>query len=1109
LKSKQTNNQPKMKKTLFYFLALCMISIHGYSQKSNWQKISSNELDRTTSLNSLKKDHFETYQLNLDNLKLDLSTAVLRGNNINNSVIISFPNENGTLEDFKVYEAPLLSPELAAIYTNIKTYVGFSTDNSGSRIRFSLTPQGVQSMVSRVGQPNTYLVPLSKNGNNQYIAYNERSRANYVKQFSCSTIDEVVKNIESEGNFQRDADDQILRTFRIAISTTGEYTNFWNDGNNANGNAQADALAQVVATLNRVNEVFEVDMAITFQLVSGTNIIYPTAASDPYTGNLNSQLQTTLTAQVGEANYDIGHLFTYAANNGNAGCIGCVCVNGQKGSGFSAHTFLDNDGGPYMTDFFDIDYVPHEIGHQMGANHTFATNNEGAGVNSEPGSGTSVMGYAGITGGNDVQNHSDPYFHYHSINQILNNLVTRTCWVGTPISNAAPIAEAGINYNIPRGTAFILKGAATDANPNDVLTYCWEQINSGVTTNTTFGPNHTAGPTWRSRPPSTSPNRYMPILSRVLAGQLTQTNPTITANNSSWETVSNVARTLNFGLTVRDRSETGGTGQSPQSSFDVMSVIVNGTAGPFTVTSQNSNVIWNVGTSQTIAWNVAGTDLAPISTPTVNILLSIDGGQTFPFTLASNVANDGSETITVPAVGSTTQARIIVEGNNNIFYAVNTTNFTIQSSEFVLNVPNSSATICSSNNATYNFTYNTFLGFNGTTTFSANGLPSGTTISFNPTTATADGTAVVATVSNTSSLAPGTYTFDLVGTSGTIVKTATVTLIVFSSTLNAAVLATPANGATNVTANITLNWNSNVNAQNYLVEIATDAAFTTITNTANVATNSLTVSLNANTQYYWRVTASNLCTTATTSDVYSFTTENVTCGTFNATGLPIAISATGVNTYTSTINVPANLTITDVNVTIDITHAWNADLDITLTSPAGTVIELSTDNGGNGDNYTNTIFNQQATTIITAGTSPFTGSFIPEGNLNNLNGQLSGGNWILSVTDDADQDGGSLNAFSLNICVQGSLSNQEVLISDFSIFPNPNNGEFTIKMNSETDENIVVNVYDIRGRSIFQKQYQSTSTFEQNIQLDNVESGIYLVNVTSGDKQTTKKIVIK
>ncbi len=352
-----------------------------------------------------------------------------------------------------------------------------------------------------------------------------------------------------------------------------------------------DALAKLVSTLNRNNEVYEVDIAITFKLINGVqyngnDLIFDNAATDPYSGNLNVELQNALTSVVDEENYDIGHLFIGGRDSGDAGCGGCICEDGIKGSGYSSHTFTGDNGGPYMDDYFDIDYVPHEIGHQMGANHTYFYGIEATDVNSEPGSGSTIMGYAGITGPNDVQNHTDAYFHYHSINQILNNYnVTNvnSCAEISAIINNPPVANAGRDYSIPNGTAFILKGDAIDADSGDILTYTWEQLDSGGTTNMQFGPTH-LGPVWRSRPPSTSPDRYMPTYDRVLAGQLTEGNPVITADNSSWETVSIVARLLTFGLTVRDRSEKVGVGQTPQSSFDKITVDVE-TGEAFTVVS--------------------------------------------------------------------------------------------------------------------------------------------------------------------------------------------------------------------------------------------------------------------------------------------------------------------------------------------------------------------------------------------------------------------------------------------------------------------------------------------------------------------------------------------
>ncbi|RKE99021.1 putative secreted protein (Por secretion system target) [Ichthyenterobacterium magnum] len=222
---------------------------------------------------------------------------------------------------------------------------------------------------------------------------------------------------------------------------------------------------------------------------------------------------------------------------------------------------------------------------------------------------------------------------------------------------------------------------------------------------------------------------------------------------------------------------------------------------------------------------------------------------------------------------------------------------------------------------------------------------------------------------------------------------------------------------------------------------------------------------------------------------------------------PVAINNTG--DFTSTINIASGGPITDVNATINITHTWDADLDITLTSPQGTIVELTSDNGDDGDDYINTVFDQQAANPITGGTAPFTGSYIPEGDLSTLNGEDSTGDWILTVTDDASGDTGTLNSWSLEVCVDSNLSVEDNDFDTFSIFPNPNDGSFTIKLNSLSTNDIVVNVYDIRGRAIYNNVYKNTSSFNQNIDLTTVQSGIYLVKVTDGERKTTRKIVVE
>ncbi|NNK39192.1 MAG: proprotein convertase P, partial [Winogradskyella sp.] len=973
-----------MKTKLHFVLSITMFlfMFSTSAQENHWvakEQLNTNIADKISNLN---EKHFLTYELNFNALKEQLQGAPIRSVNTTfSNTVIYLPNEYGKVEPFRIVEAPVLSLEQSERYPNIKTYQGFSVNHPGTRARFSIVPQGVQVMISYPDKPATFVVPMDKGNASMYLAYNRQTRVNSIKDFECLTTAEVLP-INTQ-NLNRDANDQLLRTFRIAISTTGEYTNFWDDGDAGNGSPQEDALAQVVSTLNRMNEVFEVDMAVTFSLVNGTEIIYPDPATDPYSGNLNGQVQNTLTAEVGEANYDIGHLFTFAPNNGNAGCIGCVCVDGQKGSAFSAHEFTDNDGGPYMSDFFDIDYVPHEVGHQMGANHTFSFSSEGTGVNAEPGSGTTIMGYAGITGGNDVQDHSDPYFHYNSIDQILNNLITQTCWVGLPISNNPPVADAGSDYTIPTGTAFVLKGNATDGDVSDVLTYTWEQIDDGVTTTGNFGPNKTSGAVWRSQPPSTSPDRYMPIIERVIAGELTETNPTETVDNSSWETVSNVGRTLNFALTVRDRTEANGIGQEPQSDFDTVLVTVDAASGPFIVTSQDTSVTWDAGSTQIVTWDVAGTDSGAVNAANVNILLSVDGGFTFPFVMASGVPNDGSQDVTVPITGGDTSlARVKVEASDNIFYAINTTNFTIQESEFVLNLAEPSIDVCTPDDAVYNFTYNTFLGFTDTTTFSASGLPAGTSAVFSPPSASANGTNVTVTVSGIGSLALGNYPFTLVGTSGSITKTADVEFNVFDTNLADLTILTPADGATDVPPDsILFTWDADSNAAAYEIDIATDAAFTTIVSGAVVNDNSYEdSSLNITTTYFWRVRGVNDCASGNYTTA-SFTTANIACGTYNSADTPVSIPDANANGANSIISVPDVSVITDVNVVVNITHSFDGDLILTLISPDGTSILLSEQNGGAGDNYGGTTFDSDAPNSITTGSAPFSGVYSPEGDL--------------------------------------------------------------------------------------------------------------------------------
>ena len=612
----------------------------------------------------LPENHLFT--LNLDGLRTVLADAPQRAAGVRTSqVTLTIPNENGVLERYRVYENSALAPELAARYPEIKSYIGIGIDNPTSTSYFSVTPLGFKSMTLNADKAAVFIEPISQDLTT-YAVYRKVDKVASLTPFECQVIDEAAPQMNDDASMLRpNADDAVLRTFRLAMSCTGEYTAYF-------GGTKALALAAINNSITRCNGVFEKDFGARLIIIANTDlVIYTNASTDPYSAassmsQWNNQLQTTLTNVIGEANYDIGHLFGATGGGGNAGCIGCFCVNGSKGKGITSPA----DGVP-MGDNFDIDYVAHEIGHQMGANHTFSMSNEGTGVNMEPGSGSTIMGYAGITA-QDIQPHSDAYFHAVSIQQVTNNIKAKTCSVNIATGNAVPTANAGADYTIPKSTPFMLTGSGSDAN-GDILTYNWEQFDNAASTATgtssAASATRTSGPTFRSYNSSTSPVRYFPRIQSVLAGATTTAGSEITV-----EALPSVARTMNFRLTVRDNRAGG-----PANNSDDMIVTVNATAGPFTVSAPNTAVTYAGNSSQTVTWNVAGTTANGVNCANVDILLSTDGGFTYPYTLLAATPNDGSQVVTIPNLAGTTN-RIMVKGTNHIFFDVSNTNFTITNS---------------------------------------------------------------------------------------------------------------------------------------------------------------------------------------------------------------------------------------------------------------------------------------------------------------------------------------------------------------------------------------------------------------------------------------------
>jgi hypothetical protein len=684
-----------MKKSKLLTLLFALLTLAGFSQSGKYWTIN------TDSRSNIPKDKsvsrlsfpatFALFNLDIEPLRQELFTIV-DNRASRHSTIISLPNTEGEIEDFEIVEASNFEPALQARFPEIRAFSGKGITDRSASLKLSLSPQGIQTMIFRTEKENEFIEAYSRD-HSVYAVFRSYRRPGQLP-WTCSTAEQhladgINTQVALSGITARSGGD--LKTMRLAQSCNAEYSNYFGA---TSASQVALVLAAFNATLTRCNGVYEKDLALHLNLISNTtSVIYYNPSTDPYSTTLsqwNAQLQSTLTSVIGEANYDIGHMFGASGGGGNAGCIGCVCTNGSKGSGITSPA----DGIP-QGDNFDIDYVVHEVGHQLGANHTFSHSLEGSGVNKEVGSGITIMGYAGITN-QDVANHSIDIYHQASIAQIQANLANKTCPVTTSITanNATPVVAAVSNYTIPKSTPFALTGSATDANPGDVLTYCWEQNDNATTSgsNSVASATKTTGPNWISFSPTTSPTRYFPKLSTILAGALISGPLTGGDAGANTEALSSVARTLNFRLTVRDNAPYSSTAPVSvgQTSFTDMTVTVNSASGPFAVTAPNTAVSWAGNSTQAITWSVASTTAAPVSCANVKITLSTDGGQTFPTVLAESTPNDGTESLTIPNTPTTT-ARIKVEAVGNIFFDISNTNFTITAASAGLTTISTSA----------------------------------------------------------------------------------------------------------------------------------------------------------------------------------------------------------------------------------------------------------------------------------------------------------------------------------------------------------------------------------------------------------------------------------
>ncbi|HMN33289.1 MAG TPA: M12 family metallo-peptidase [Chitinophagaceae bacterium] len=649
-----------MKKILF-LLPFMALPFNGFSDSKNFWQNSDERKITVPGPQIIEPQKYILSKLNTSEFKLmQLSIPTEESGQ---SIVMSLPSPDGSMINFKVFECPMMEKPLADKYPDIKTYTAISVDNPHITGKLDFTNYGFHAIIFN-GEYTYFIDPYKDIPSDWYMVYykndfqkplNDRMQCHFENENELLPTQSAmpltytgIPNNET-GNKQNGTN---KRTYRLALACTQEYSVAVAGANPTKPNV----LSKMVTTMNRVNGVFEKDLSMHANLVANNDtLIFLT--NDPYTNNnggvMLGQNQTTVTSRIGSANYDYGHVFS--TGGGGIASLGCVCSNSYKAQGVTGSS---NPVG----DPFDIDYVAHEMGHQFGANHTFnsvsgsCSGNRNSSTAYEIGSASTIMGYAGICSTDDIQSHSDAYYHLISLEEMTNNNVM-ACASNTPSNNTLPtLAPIAQTYTIPYRTAFELTAVGTDGN-NNPLTYCWEEYdksNSGAAWDATT----TTGPILRSFYPTTSGTRVFPTLKYLVQN----------IESYKGERLPDNQRSLKFKCTLRDLNNGYGAFYT---SPDVLQLDVKTTASLFRVTSQNTaGQTFNGNSPLTVTWDVAGTNAAPFNTDKVDILFSNDSAKTFQYVIATGVPNNGSYTGVYPNENAT-WGRIKVKASGNVYFDLN------------------------------------------------------------------------------------------------------------------------------------------------------------------------------------------------------------------------------------------------------------------------------------------------------------------------------------------------------------------------------------------------------------------------------------------------------
>lgn len=1003
-------------RALLLFFSLFFITT---SNAQKWIGVENNSFKSQLDQRLTVPSEYESYELDFDHFKSILNNAPKRFESTDEGILIIWPMPGNENQTFRVKRSDVFHPDLAKKYPDIKAFTGHSASDPTAILKISISHKGIEGMLLSSRHETIYLDRLTPKSKEKYILY---ERSNYHRDLAegegtCTVEvpDDGYKGIDHSVRFG----DCQLRKYRLALACTGEYATF-------HGGNIPDVLAEYNASLVRLNGMFERDLGITMELIANTDeIIFLSANTDPYTNSSGSamlgQNQSTVDQIIGFDNYDIGHV--YSTGGGGVASLRSPCTN-RKARGV---TGLGNPTG----DFFWVDYVAHEMGHQFGGNHTFnnsclspnGTENRNSGTAIEPGSGTTIMAYAGICSP-DLQNNSDDYFHSITQLEVANFVVAGNgnCAEIISTDNSPPEIESITSPSnvLPSRTPFFLTVNATDPD-NDMLTYCWEQKDNEIV-NMPPESSSTGGPTFRSFDPNESPTRYFPILPSILTG----------ANGTTWEVLPNATREMNFNITVRDNTPLGGCTDN-----DDLTINFTSAAGPFLITSQNSSTTWSSGDMEIITWDVANTDIAPVSCDNVDIIFSLDRGNNFDIMLAENVPNDGEHEISVP-FKFTSQGRIMLKCSSSTFFDINNRDINVIA-PFSAEVSPTDILVCPEESATFILDYTVFDSSPIPVTFDLNGLPTGATFTFSPDQTEVD-SEVVLTIENLTSDLVGSYELSILTQGETLTQMQMVNLTVSPSEDAAVIILNPQEGQTGVSNNPTLSWDVQGGIVNYQVEVSNNPKFDDIIFSGETSDYFITVlGLSSSTIYYWRVRGSSDCFDAVWDGFQSFQTGGLICNT-DQTDANLIIANDNSNTVESDIELTSQGFLGGLEVSMTINHTWIGDLSARIRAPNGLVITLFEQPGVPGTNFgceeDNIVATFSSGAINTA--SDFEISCDPNGNaiegifqplesFSFLENTPISGTWTLIVEDIVGPDGGELVEWSITTCELSSLGPGEVL----------------------------------------------------------------------------------